>query len=106
VGSGNAAHLSQYFCVPQARFLGVTPQDIIDYKLPTHPLKDVDIKRAQDALKNDPFVKHHVEWQKALQQMIDMKVRVEQQAFAKYGLNHVIEKYLPEKLRHPEKFLP
>ena len=28
VGSGNAAHLNQYFCVPQATFLGVTPQDI------------------------------------------------------------------------------
>ena len=43
------------FCVPQAKFLGVTPQDILDYNLPTHPLKDVDIKRAKDALKNDPF---------------------------------------------------
>ena len=30
VGSGNAAHLNEYFCVPQARFLGVTPQDIIE----------------------------------------------------------------------------
>jgi DNA topoisomerase-6 subunit A len=51
VGSGNAAHLSQFFCVPQARYLGVTPQDIVDYQLPTHPLQDVDIKRAKDALK-------------------------------------------------------
>ena len=39
---------------PQARFLGVTHQDIIDYDLPTHPLKDVDIKRARDALKMTP----------------------------------------------------
>ena len=45
VGSGNAAHINEYFCVPRAKFLGVTPQDIIDYKLPTHPLKEVDIKR-------------------------------------------------------------
>jgi DNA topoisomerase-6 subunit A len=28
VGSGNAAHLNQYFCVPKACFLGVTPQDL------------------------------------------------------------------------------
>ena len=48
VGSGSAAHLNEFFCVPQARFLGVTPQDIIDYDLPTHPLKDVDIKRAKE----------------------------------------------------------
>jgi len=66
VGSGNAAHLSQFFCVPQARFLGVTPQDIIDYELPTHPLKDVDVKRAKDALKNDPFFQQHKPWSKAI----------------------------------------
>jgi len=39
VGSGNAAHINEYFCVPKAKYLGVTPQDVIDYKLPTHPLK-------------------------------------------------------------------
>ncbi len=106
VGSGNAAHLNQYFCVPQAHFLGITPQDIIDYKLPTHPLKDVDIKRAKDALKNDPFVLHYRAWQLALEQMIKMGVRAEQQALAKHGLNYVIEEYLPQKLANVGRFLP
>ncbi len=106
VGSGNAAHLNQYFCVPVAKFLGVTPQDIIDYKLPTHPLKDVDIKRARDALKNDPFVKHHKDWQKAINQMLSMGVRVEQQAFAKHGLDFVVNEYLPIKLKNNRHFLP
>jgi len=106
VGSGNAAHLNEFFCVPQARFLGVTPQDIKDYDLPTHPLKEVDIKRAKDALKNDPFVKHHKEWQAAIHQMISMGVRVEQQAFAKHGLDHVVKVYLPEKLKKVSAFLP
>jgi len=105
-GSGNAAHLNEYFCVPKASFLGVTPQDIITYKLPTHPLKEVDIKRAKDALKNDPFVKHHKPWQKAINQMLKMGVRVEQQAFAKHGLDFVVNKYLPDKLRNTSKFLP
>jgi DNA topoisomerase-6 subunit A len=106
VGSGNAAHLSQFFCVPQARYLGVTPQDIVDYRLPTHPLQDVDIKRAKDALKNDPFFKTHRDWQKSLDQLMRMGVRAEQQALAKWGLNYVIDEYLPRKLAHPEKFLP
>ena len=106
VGSGNAAHINRYFCVPRAAFLGVTPQDIVDYKLPTHPLKDVDIKRAQDALKNDPFVKHYRPWQNAIQQLLDMGVRAEQQAFAVHDLNYVINDYLPEKLAAPAKFLP
>jgi DNA topoisomerase-6 subunit A len=107
VGSGNAAHINRFFCVPQAHFLGVTPQDVIDYKLEdaTHPLEPADIKRAKDALKNDPFIKHHKEWQKALNQMLKMGIRIEQQAFAKHGLNFVLEQYLPEKLKK-KSFLP
>ncbi len=106
VGSGNAAHINKYFCVPKAKFLGVSPQDIEDYKLPTHPLKDVDIKKIKDLLKNDPFILHHKPWQKALQNLAKGKVRAEQQALAAWGLNYVIDKYLPEKLENPEKFLP
>ena len=106
VGSGNAAHLSQFFCVPQARFLGVTPSDIREYDLPTHPLQDVDVKRAKDALKNDPFFKSQKPWQKAINDLLKMGVRAEQQALAKWGLNYVIEEYLPRKLGEPGKFLP
>lgn len=106
VGSGNAAHLNEFFCVPQARFMGVTPTDIKDYELPTHPLKDVDVKRAKDALKNDPFVIHHKPWRDAINLMLKLGVRVEQQAFAKHGLDHVVKVYLPEKLRKIGQFLP
>jgi DNA topoisomerase-6 subunit A len=107
VGSGQSAHINRFFCVPQAHYLGVTPQDILDYDLEdaTHPLEDVDIKRAKDALKNDPFVRHHKEWQDALNQMLKMGVRIEQQAFAKHGLNYVLEQYLPDKLKK-NRFLP
>ncbi len=106
VGSGNAAHINQFFCVPRARFLGVTPQDIVDYKLPTHPLKEVDVKRAKDALKNDPFFKLHKPWAAAMSQLLEMGVRAEQQALARWGLNYVIDEYLPRKLAAPERFLP
>ncbi len=108
VGSGNAAHLNQFFCVPKASYLGVTPQDILDFKLQdaTHKLKDVDIKRAKDALKNDPFFQAHKQWQKAIEQMLKMGVRAEQQALAKWGLNFVIDEYLPHKLKNVAKFLP
>ncbi len=107
VGSGQAAHINRFFCVPQAHYLGVTPQDILDFGLQdaTHPLEEVDIKRARDAMKNDPFIKHHKEWQDTLNQMLKMGVRVEQQAFAKHGLNYVLDTYLPEKLKRG-KFLP
>ncbi len=106
VGSGNAAHINEYFCVPSAKFLGITPQDIIDYKLPTHPLKEIDIKKIKDLIKNDPFIQASKEWQKALELLAKMGKRAEQQALAQHGLNYVISDYLPEKLKHPERFLP
>ena len=106
VGSGNAAHVNKFFCVPQASFLGVTPEDITEYKLPTHPLKEVDVKRAKDALKNDPFFRIHKSWAKAMESLIRMGVRAEQQALARWGLNYVLEEYLPRKLRNPQAFLP
>ena len=106
VGSGSSAHINEFFCVPKARFLGVTPQDIVEYELPTHPLKEVDIKRAKDAVKNDPFFKSHPKWLKALQQLVQMGVRAEQQALAMWGLNYVIDEYLPRKLENAANFLP
>lgn len=108
VGSGNAAHINRFLCVPRARFLGVTPQDIIDFGLEdaTHPLTATDIKRAQDALQNDPFIKAHPEWIAAIQQLLHLGVRAEQQALAKWGLNYVINEYLPRKLADESRFLP
>lgn len=106
VGSGNAAHISRFFCVPGARYLGVTPQDIVDYKLPTHPLKEVDVKRAKDALRNDPFFQAFPVWAKAIEHLLKMGVRAEQQALAKWGLNYVLDEYLPQKLSRPQQFLP
>lgn len=106
VGSGNAAHINEYFCVPQAKFIGVTPDDIEKFDLPTHPLKEVDIKKIKDMVKNDPFIKDHKEWQQALQKMAKTKERVEQQAFAAHGLNYVMNTYLPGKVRDQKSWLP
>jgi len=106
VGSGNAAHINEFFCVPHARFFGITAKDIVDYKLPTHPLKEVDIKRIKDGMKNDPFVLHFKEWQKALKDLVAMKKRAEQQALATHGLNFVMSDYLPAKLEDPKTWLP
>ncbi|HKJ52836.1 MAG TPA: DNA topoisomerase IV subunit A [Gammaproteobacteria bacterium] len=107
-GSGNAAHINRFFCVPRARFLGVTPRDIVDFGLSdaTHPLTKTDIKRAADAIANDPFFGAHPKWIAAIQQLLEMGVRAEQQALAKWGLNYVIDEYLPRKLADTDGFLP
>ena len=57
-------------------------------------------------MKNDPFFQAHKPWQAAINQMLKMGVRAEQQALAKWGLNFVIDEYLPQKLKNPKKFLP
>jgi DNA topoisomerase-6 subunit A len=108
VGSGNAAHINQFFCVPQVRYLGLTPQDIIDFDLgkATHPLADVDVKRAFDALKNDPFFQSQKAWKEAIDLLMKMQKRAEQQALSLHGLNFVIDDYLPVKLKNIDKFLP
>jgi DNA topoisomerase-6 subunit A len=108
VGSGNAAHVNRHLAVPRAAFLGVTPQDIVDFDLhdAAVELSAADVKRAHDALERDPFIRAHPAWVAALEQMLAMGVRAEQQALAKWGLNYVIEEYLPAKLAAPERFLP
>lgn len=108
VGSGNAAHINRFFCVPNATFMGLMPSDIIDWDLrdATHKLSEIDIKRAKDALKNDPFFIQHKPWANAMEQLVKMGVRAEQQALSKHGLNFVMDEYLPAKLKHTNKFLP
>ena len=108
VGSGNAAHINRFFCVPNVRYLGLTPQDIIDFDLgkATHPLAEVDVKRAFDALKNDPFFQIQKPWKAAIDLLMKMQKRAEQQALALHGLNFVVEEYLPLKLKNPASFLP
>ena len=57
-------------------------------------------------MKNDPFFKRHKPWSKAITDLLKMGKRAEQQALAKWGLNYVIDEYLPKKLSDPSKFLP
>ncbi len=106
VGSGNAAHVNEFFCVPHARLLGVTPQDIRTYDLPTHPLGDRDRKRAQAGITNDPCSSTPRPCVAALETMLRRGVRVERKAFAPRGLNDVMETSLPEELRTPNAMLP
>lgn len=108
VGSGNAAHINQFFCVPEVHYLGLTPQDIIDFDLgkATHPLAEIDMKRAFDALKNDPFFQSNKQWKEAIDLLMKMQKRAEQQALSLHGLNFVIDEYLPKKLKNIASFLP
>ena len=106
VGSGNAVYSNDAFCVPKARYLGVMPDDIRTYDLPTHKMSEVDIKRIDDAPGNHPFIRYHNTWQMALNELKEAGHRAEQQAFAVHDLNHVMNTYLPAKLADTDQFLP
>jgi DNA topoisomerase-6 subunit A len=94
-GSANAAHLRE-LTVPTGKWIGVWGSDITKYRLPSDPLTDLDIKRIHD-LKKDPRYTGGI-WQRELDTFLRIKRKSELEAFAKYGLTTVTDKYLPEKL--------
>ena len=94
-GSANAAHLRE-LTVPDAKWMGVWATDIEKYKLPTIPMTDADIKRCHD-LKRDPRYQKGV-WKRELEVFLRIKRKAELEAFSKYGLTNITDKYLPAKL--------
>ncbi len=95
-GAIKTAHLSSYLATPSAQFLGVTPSDIVNYELPSDSLNDKDI-RALNAELTDPRFNDQF-WKSEITLMLEKGRKAEQQSLAKYGLNYVTDKYLPEKL--------
>ena len=94
-GSANAAHLRE-LTVPDAKWVGVWATDIEKYKLPTIPMTDSDIKRCYD-LQKDPRYQDGI-WKKELDVFLRLKRKAELEAFSKYGLTNITDKYLPQKL--------
>jgi DNA topoisomerase-6 subunit A len=94
-GSANAAHLRE-LNTPDAKWSGVWATDIVNYKLPTDPLDDVDMKRLYE-LQRDPRYKDPL-WQREIKTFIKIKRKAEQEAFSRYGLTYIVDEYLPAKL--------
>ena len=94
-GSANAAHLRE-LTVPDAKWVGVWATDIEKYKLPTIPMTESDIKRCYD-LQKDPRYQDGI-WKKELDVFLRLKRKAELEAFSKYGLTNITDKYLPQKL--------
>ncbi len=94
-GSANAAHLRE-LTVPDAKWVGVWATDIEKYKLPTIPMTESDIKRCHD-LQKDPRYQKGI-WKTELEKFLKLKRKAELEAFSKYGLTNITDKYLPHKL--------
>ncbi|HEX9862328.1 MAG TPA: DNA topoisomerase IV subunit A [Candidatus Bathyarchaeia archaeon] len=95
-GSANAAHLRE-LNTPDAKWSGVWATDIVNYKLPTDPLDEVDIKRLYE-LQKDPRYNDDPLWQREIKMFLKIKRKAEQEAFSRYGLTYIVDEYLPTKL--------
>jgi DNA topoisomerase-6 subunit A len=95
-GSANAAHLRN-LNTPDAVWSGVWASDIIEYKLPTDPLDEVDIKRLYE-LQKDPRYQNDPIWQREITTFLKLRRKTELEAFSRYGLTFIVDKYLPTKL--------
>ncbi|MEM2994467.1 MAG: DNA topoisomerase IV subunit A [Candidatus Bathyarchaeia archaeon] len=99
-GSANAAHLRE-LNTPDAKWSGVWATDIVNYKLPTDPLDDVDVKRLYE-LQKDPRYKDQL-WQREIKTFLKIRRKAEQEAFSRYGLTYIVDEYLPAKLKETSK---
>lgn len=95
-GSAKLAYINHELAVPDAQFVGVTASDIEDYELPTDKLRDSDVRRLKQLLEDPRYSDDF--WQEEIDKMLSLGKKAEQQAFSKYGLEYVVEEYLPEKL--------
>ncbi len=105
-GSMNLAYLGPEIAVPEARFIGVTMQDIKDYEFLgklTINAKAVDLKRAKEMM-DYPWINRHKEWVKELKEVLKTKKKLELDALQGPRLSFIGE-YLSEKIKN-KRLLP
>ena len=95
-GAIKTAHISEYLATPAARYLGITPSDIVNYDLPSDKLSEQDVKALEAELTDPRFADDW--WKGEIELQLSLQKKSEQQALAKYGLDFVTDTYLPEKL--------
>ena len=99
-GSISLAHISESLAIPEAKFLGLTADDINNFDLKKHLIKfeDVDFKRLEQ-IKNYDWFKNGKDWQRQFKMMKDMKAKAELAALSSKGITFISEKYLPDKIK-------
>jgi DNA topoisomerase-6 subunit A len=110
--AGSAASLIRNadFSAPDVKFLGVLPEDIKKYDLPDYAVRENDaaesraLKKARDALANDPFFKDgkNKGLAQILKWLIAEKRRCEQQAYFSVNPRDPLmpEKIIIEKIKN------
>jgi DNA topoisomerase-6 subunit A len=94
-GSANAAHIKE-LATPDAHWMGVFSTDISKYHLPSIRLNEIDVKKLYD-MQKDPRSEGAL-WKEQINSFVKNKAKCELEAFSRYGLSFVTDKYLPERL--------
>jgi len=100
-GSISLSYESERLATPEARFLGLTPSDITEYKIPRNFIikaTDRDIKRAKELLAY-PWFKESKAWIRELNLFLKRKEKVEIEALSGHGFKFLSNVYIPEKIR-------
>jgi len=104
-GSMNLAYISSRLATIEAKFIGLTMSDVINYELKKWTIKatEFDLKRAKELGKYRWF--KHPLWQREINLMLEKGYKAELEALAARGLRFVSQVYLPEKIKSGD-FLP
>ena len=96
-GSANSAHIGE-LVIPKAFWCGVWASDITKYSLPTITMKDVDIAKCQNMLKDVRYLGDDL-WRHELKEFARIKKKAELEAFSSRGLTYITDEYIPEKIK-------
>lgn len=105
-GSINLSFLSDRLGTPNAKFVGLTTQDVKNFDISrnvTIQLNKGDVKRTKDMMEYNWFKPK--EWQDELKHMLKVGYKLELEALSSKGIKFITEKYLPKKIKN-EQFLP
>ncbi len=98
-GSINLSFLSDRLGTPEAKYLGLTTQDVEKFDIPknvTIKLNKGDIKRTQELL-NYVWFKPR-DWQQELNHMLKAGHKLELEALSAKGIKYISDTYLPQKI--------
>ena len=99
-GSAESAHLVG-LTIPKAQWLGTWATDITTYDLPTMELKERDVKKCNDMLK-DPRYREGI-WKREVEEFLRIKKKAELEAFSRKGLTFITDEYIPEKIEMAQR---
>jgi DNA topoisomerase-6 subunit A len=100
-GSINLAFESVRMAIPKARFIGMSSFDAERFglsKTVTIAMKDEDTRRAKEIMAY-PWFKNKKEWQKEIQHMLHLGVKLELEALSSKDFSFITDRYLPEKMK-------